>query len=362
MVRRESLSRIHPELGFAFMAPTRQPQLSAHQRPSAARVLEDGRPLPGPANALHDEIRQTGRGCFSFWHNYLYFSASDNTDPRTNGRQYEIEFAVDPVRALALNVRDAWNARRTAAVPTATRGAYDVDVMLRLLERIGALPGRDAKLLDFGCGGGERVDAFRRRGYDAAGCDLLSPGDTREPLEGLIERRVVLPIATDPYRLPYDDGSFDVVYSVTVFEHVMDYDIALAEIRRVLKRGGTSVHVFPSRWKPIETHAYVPFASAISSYWWLYLWAAAGIRNEFQQDLTARETAEANHRFLHTETNYLSRGQIRRHVLRHFEQCAFAEEAAFRPERYAFFRRNGWVLPAYRAWSSATNVRVLVCR
>ena len=100
MIRRAPLSQFQAENGFAFTAPTRQPGLSAHERPSPARVLESGQPLPGPANALHDDIRQDGRGRFSFWHQFVYFATSDNTDPRTNGRRYEIEYSVDPVTAF----------------------------------------------------------------------------------------------------------------------------------------------------------------------------------------------------------------------------------------------------------------------
>ena len=37
---------------------------------------------------LHADIRSLGGGRFSHWGNNLFFSASDNTDPRTNGRTY----------------------------------------------------------------------------------------------------------------------------------------------------------------------------------------------------------------------------------------------------------------------------------
>ena len=144
---------------------------------------------------------------------------------------------------------------------------------------------------------------------------------------------VLRPIARHPYRLPFEDRSCDVVFSVTVLEHVMDYDTALAEIARVLKPGGISVHIFPSRWKPIETHAFVPFASVCRSYWWLYLWALAGIRNHFQAGLSARQTAEANARFLAEQTNYLTQGEIRAHAGRHFGECRFSEEATFKPDQ-----------------------------
>jgi len=56
-------------------------------------LYEDGKPL-GPARSAHADIRQTGQGRYSHWgRESLYFSASDNTDPRTNGRKYEVASA-----------------------------------------------------------------------------------------------------------------------------------------------------------------------------------------------------------------------------------------------------------------------------
>lgn len=52
-------------------------------------LFEDGRPL-GPAHTLHSEIRAYGMGRYSHWGSVLYFSASDNSDPNTNGREYRI--------------------------------------------------------------------------------------------------------------------------------------------------------------------------------------------------------------------------------------------------------------------------------
>lgn len=58
-------------------------------RASIADVLETGRPL-GPAHVGHASIRSVGRGRYSHWQGELYFSTSDNSDPRTNGRQYVV--------------------------------------------------------------------------------------------------------------------------------------------------------------------------------------------------------------------------------------------------------------------------------
>lgn len=52
-------------------------------------LLENGK-IIGKPHALHDAIRTSGLGNYSHWGNSLYFSASDCSDPQTNGRRYEI--------------------------------------------------------------------------------------------------------------------------------------------------------------------------------------------------------------------------------------------------------------------------------
>jgi len=59
----------------------------AHPRHSTLMLYEDGRIL-GIAHSVHDHIRRYGSGRFSHWNTSLYFSASDNSDPNTNGRRY----------------------------------------------------------------------------------------------------------------------------------------------------------------------------------------------------------------------------------------------------------------------------------
>lgn len=54
---------------------------------SVLRVFENGQEL-GPPHSLHANIRQVGQGRFSHWGTDLYLSATDNSDPRTNGKTY----------------------------------------------------------------------------------------------------------------------------------------------------------------------------------------------------------------------------------------------------------------------------------
>ncbi len=62
---------------------------SAEPQKSDLLLWENGA-LLGPAHAYHEVVRTTGAGAYSHWGKELYFSASDNTDPRTNGRSYKI--------------------------------------------------------------------------------------------------------------------------------------------------------------------------------------------------------------------------------------------------------------------------------
>ncbi len=55
-------------------------------------------------------------------------------------------------------------------------------------------------------------------------------------------------------RLPFQDASFDVVFSHEVLEHVQDDRAACREMARVLRPGGRAVIFVPNRLYPFETH------------------------------------------------------------------------------------------------------------
>lgn len=104
---KKAIVHFRHELGFAYQAPLGVDWMSSHDGPSPAMVFENGIPL-GPANALHDDIRKIGHGRFSFWHDTLYLSTTDNSDPRSNNRNYEVywpkpipRFVRRAIRAMA---------------------------------------------------------------------------------------------------------------------------------------------------------------------------------------------------------------------------------------------------------------------
>ena len=102
------------------------------------------------------------------------------------------------------------------------------------------------KVLDFGCGSGygtHRISGLAREAYGVdVAADAVLYAKTRYHNENLHFLQI------DPQSpLPLAAGSFDVVLSFQVIEHVNDDDAYLSEARRLLKPGGTLVLITPDR-------------------------------------------------------------------------------------------------------------------
>jgi ubiquinone/menaquinone biosynthesis C-methylase UbiE len=189
----------------------------------------------------------------------------------------------------------------------------------------------DSRILDFGCGAGREVYLFRQMGYKAHGCDIKDVFDDMQKQceqEKLVSNGEVVfrKIDMNNYRLPFDDDSFDYVFSNQVFEHVQNYQEALSEIYRVLKPGGCSLHFFPARYRPVEPHVFVPFAGVFRSYGYLLFWAFMGIRNSFQKGFGFKKVAKANLEYLTTRTTYFTAAKIHDKVFNQFGNVSFVEK------------------------------------
>ncbi|MEX2446148.1 MAG: class I SAM-dependent methyltransferase [Dehalococcoidia bacterium] len=211
--------------------------------------------------------------------------------------------------------------------------------------------------MDFGCGTGEWARAVRETGLVCLGADFLERLPPERPEQ-------LLAIEPEPYRLPFPDSHFDLVFSVAVFEHVQDYDSALQEIRRVLKPGGVALHVFPARWRPIEPHVRVPLATWCRARWWLSLWARLGIRKPSQRGRHWRLVAAENERYLRESTTYLSRRALARHFSQAFPLTRFVEGAYLRAGggRWGPGRSLIGRLPGAGAVFSEVRMRVVCSR
>lgn len=117
----------------------------------------------------------------------------------------------------------------------------------------------DPRVLDYGCGSGRLVQLLRTRKISAFGCDVFyEGGDYSETMDGSVFDSGIIKRMVDD-KIPFDDGSFDIVVNTQVMEHVPDLDTVLAEICRVLKPGGAVLSLFPGKSVWREQHCGIPF-------------------------------------------------------------------------------------------------------
>jgi len=92
------------------------------------------------------------------------------------------------------------------------------------------------KILDIGSGDGTKISYIVDEGQLVM-TDLSAPSNSR------ITR-------ADVHELQFKDNTFDIVTMFHVLEHLTDANKALAEIYRVMKKGGTMISVTPNemRW------------------------------------------------------------------------------------------------------------------
>jgi ubiquinone/menaquinone biosynthesis C-methylase UbiE len=72
----------------------------------------------------------------------------------------------------------------------------------------------------------------------------------------------------DVQSLPFGNSSFDYAMLNEVLEHVPDEAVALKELHRILKPGGTLFIFSPNRWFPFETHGvYLKRSNHLLPHW-----------------------------------------------------------------------------------------------
>lgn len=101
---------------------------------------------------------------------------------------------------------------------------------------------RQKTVLEVGCGTGLILQRSADVAERAVGIDI-SPG----MLEKAHDRGLEVAVA-DVTNLPFDDNTFDVVYSMKVLAHVQEIDKALVEMTRVTKRGGVMILEFYNKF------------------------------------------------------------------------------------------------------------------
>lgn len=113
------------------------------------------------------------------------------------------------------------------------------EVAQRLLERLDLMKLEPARVLDLGCGTGYCIPELMSR-YKRA--DIVALDIARPMLEQARRRGRWLHrprcVCGDAERLPFEDESFDLVFSNLMLQWCVDLDAAFAELQRVLRPGG----------------------------------------------------------------------------------------------------------------------------
>jgi SAM-dependent methyltransferase len=151
------------------------------------------------------------------------------------------------IGALAVAAAAAWFGADTAPYPYAQRWLLDLPLPFLTNRRLDALlnarPGE--RVLEVGPGTGLQALHVADRLGAAGRLDIV---DVQQPMLDHVMHRAaarkigsIVPTRADARELPFDDGSFDAAYLVTVLGEIPDPAAAMREIRRVLKLGGRLV-------------------------------------------------------------------------------------------------------------------------
>ncbi|AGY56723.1 class I SAM-dependent methyltransferase [Gloeobacter kilaueensis] len=100
-----------------------------------------------------------------------------------------------------------------------------------------------ASVLDYGCGQGRWATVLAEQ-FPAAqvtGIDISQTAIARAQQRFAMHRFV----AFDGERAPFADGSFDLLFSYHVLEHVIDLEAVVADMARLVKKGGYLCIIFP---------------------------------------------------------------------------------------------------------------------
>jgi SAM-dependent methyltransferase len=128
------------------------------------------------------------------------------------------------------------------------------------VERLVDPAGPPPAVLDLGCGPGSSRELFRARHPGVRWTGLDVPDSPSPPPPADPDIRLY-----DGGRIPFEDGTFDVVFCKQVLEHVHDPRLVLSEVARVLAPGGAFAGS-TSQMEPFHarsTFGYTPYGLAL---------------------------------------------------------------------------------------------------
>lgn len=119
--------------------------------------------------------------------------------------------------------------------------SYPVRRSLELFENF--FNGTPPRVLDIGCGDGSKLSCFHPFIGQSVGIDLPAEVSRTSNLEHLSVA------ASANFPLPFPNNAFDAVTNFHVLEHLIERDLVINEMYRVLKPGGWLMLITPNRWR-----------------------------------------------------------------------------------------------------------------
>ena len=108
---------------------------------------------------------------------------------------------------------------------------------------------KNDKILDVGCGRCEVLTAFGQLGLDISGIDGSERIRSFAPKN--ISKLEILDFTKEHF--PFEDNTFDVIFTKSVIEHIHDPTHFMKEILRILKPGGIFISLTPEWASQIQT-------------------------------------------------------------------------------------------------------------
>jgi ubiquinone/menaquinone biosynthesis C-methylase UbiE len=116
----------------------------------------------------------------------------------------------------------------------------------RFLKKLGLTNIKGQKVLDIGCGDGGDALIFANMEADVIGVDI-----TPHPNWHQLERHNLAFKIADACNLPFSSETFDIVFEKDMLHHIKNPQKALAEIKRVTKKGGQIIIIEANRYNLI---------------------------------------------------------------------------------------------------------------